>query len=397
MPGPLSGIKVIDLTRVSIAPGPWCTMLMSDLGADVLLVEQPALQESQTSSTDATNEARRKAGYETLGRNKRSIALNLKYPKAQEILRTLCQDADVFLEGFRPGVVQRLGCDYSTISELNPRIVYCSISGYGQDGPYRGLVGHDINYISTGGALSLVGQPGGPPVLPQNLIGDFAGGSLHAAVGILAALIARQETGRGQYIDISMTDCTTYLLASMIGNYSYDGVVPRGGETLVSGTTPFYNTYECEDGKYIGLGCIEPHFWEPLCRGLGREDFIPHQHNEAMYPEIFATFRRLFKSKSRDEWFDILFNVGNVAVSKVYGLDEVLRDPHMQARDMAVEVETLNGERVLQVGIGPKFSDTPGRVRSVAPVIGQETDQVLESLGYSVAETAQMRDQGAVG
>ena len=393
MPMALEGIKVIDLTRHS--PGPFCTMVLGDLGADVLRVEQPAQQGERSSPRD-TQQDRRAAAFNALNRNKRSIVLNLRHPEAQRVLHALCGDADVLVEGYRPGVVKRLGCDYETISALNPRIVYCSISGFGQTGPYQSLAGHDINYISVGDALGVIGFKDGPPAIPQNIIADYAAGGMHGAIGILGALMARERTGRGQYVDISMMYGVIYLMASMASEYFRNGTVPRRGETRLSGEVPYYGVYECGDGRYLSLGCIEPHFWEPLCRALGREEFIPHQHDEAKHPEIFAFFRETFKTRPRDEWVDFLSGAGDIAVARVYSIDEVFQDPQVQHREHPLLAGTLDGEPVRQPGIGPKLSDTPGSVRSLGPLTGEHTEEVLLGLGYTQEQVQGLMEQGAV-
>ena len=396
---PLDDIKVVDLTR--LAPGPFCTMILGDLGADVVRVEQAGggrfvrAQQARQGQADGSAQ-RRRAAFNPLDRNKRSIALDLKMPDAQQVLHRLCEDADVFVEGFRPGVVGRLSCDYETLSRINPRLVYCSISGYGQDGPYRDLVGHDINYISLGGALGMIGPEGGPPSIPYNILADYAAGGMHAALGIMAALMARQKTGSGQHVDISMTDGVAYLLAPIASAYFNGGTVPRPGEMTLSGGVPYYNVYECKDGKYLSLGCIEPWFWENLCRALGREDFIPIQFEEDRYPEVFDYFRETFKTRSRDDWWEHLRRAGDVAVGKVYSIDEMVQDPHLQHRGIVGEVGRVDGEAVRQVGVGPKLSKTPGAVRRLGPVTGQHTDELLEQIGYSPDEVASLRGQGAV-
>ncbi|HXH20836.1 MAG TPA: CaiB/BaiF CoA-transferase family protein [Dehalococcoidia bacterium] len=393
----LEGLKVLDLSR--LAPGPFCSMLLGDLGADVLLVEAPpeqlpGRQPGQGQRPPGAGQGRGQA-YNALGRNKRSIVLNLRSEEGREVFYKLARDADVVLEGFRPGVVSRLGVDYDTVSKINPRIIYCSLSGYGQTGPYNQLVGHDINYISIGGALGLIGWPDTPPAIPMNLLADFAGGGLHAAFAILAAVIAREKTGRGQYVDIAMSDGVLYLLASAISGYFASGNVPSRGATMLNGAAPHYNVYECADGKWLSLGSLEPHFWANLCKTVGREDFIPHQNDPAKRPEIAAYFKQTFKTKTRDEWFAIMQQT-DICVGPVYALDEALADPQNLARGMVVEVEHPDLGKVKQVGIGPKLSDTPGAVRSTAPAPGQHTDSVLASLGYSAAEIAALREKGAV-
>jgi crotonobetainyl-CoA:carnitine CoA-transferase CaiB-like acyl-CoA transferase len=333
--------------------------------------------------------------YNALGRNKRSMILNLRDDEAREVFYKLAESADVVVEGFRPGVVNRLGVDYETLRKKNERIVYCSLSGYGQTGPYAGLVGHDINYISIGGALGMTGWPDTPPAIPMNIIADFAGGGLHAAYAILAALLARERTGRGQYVDIAMSDGVLYLLAMSISTYYATGTAPKPGATILNGAAPLYNVYECADGGWISVGSLEPHFYANLCRALGREDFIGLQFDSSKRDEVFAHFRKEFKTKTRDEWFEVLKQT-DICVAPVYSLDEALADPHNLARDMVVEVDHPEAGKAKQVGIGPKFSETPGAVRSPAPAPGTHTDEVLASLGYDADRIAALRERGVV-
>ncbi|MCE2456528.1 MAG: CoA transferase [Dehalococcoidia bacterium] len=395
MPGALDGIKVVDLSRM--APGPFCTMALGDLGADVIRVEEPGGGRMARERAGDTDEAgvRRRAAFNALNRNKRSIALNLKHPDAQEVLHRLVTDADVFVEGFRPGVVSRLGCDYGALSEINPRLVYCSLSGYGQDGPYSNMVGHDINYISVGGALGVIGTDSGPPVIPYNIIADYAGGGLHAAMAILAALMARQHTGKGQYVDIAMSDGVTYMLASLLSEYFGTGVVPARGEMGLNGGAPYYNVYRCRDGRYISVGCIEPWFWSTLCRTLGREDLIEGQFDGDRSEFVKSELASVFAGKDRDEWWELLSVVDNIAVAKVSSLDEVVTDAQNLHREMVLEAGEIDGVTVRQVGIGPKLSDTPGSVRYLGSTVGQHTSEILGELGYSQEQVAGMRDSGA--
>src|SRR3990170_5987445 len=267
----LEGIRVLDLTR--LAPGPYCTMLLGDLGADVIVVEEPP---GVGRRFDA-GMSERATAFNALGRNKRSIGLNLKDERAREVFYRLAEKADVVLEGFRPGVVKRLGVDYETVSARNPRIVYCSLSGYGQTGPYAGLVGHDINYIGLGGALGAIGWPGTPPAIPLNVIADFAGGGLYAAFAILAAVIARQTTGRGQWVDMAMSDGVTSLLTFIAQQHFGAGHVVKPGVDLLNGGSPAYCVYETADGKWLSIGCLEPWFWSELCQALSCEEYTSHQ------------------------------------------------------------------------------------------------------------------------
>ncbi|MEX0683897.1 MAG: CaiB/BaiF CoA-transferase family protein [Dehalococcoidia bacterium] len=387
---PLEGIRVLDMS--GLAPGPYCTMLLGDLGADVIVIEAtPGAGRRMDMGQNA-----RTLAYDPLRRNKRSIGLNLKDPHAQEAFLRLAEGADVVIEGYRPGVVKRLGVDYEAVSKHNPRAVYCSLSGYGQTGPYSGLVGHDINYISLGGALGATGWPETPPAIPLNVIADFAGGGLYAAFAILTAIVAREKTGRGQYVDMAMSDGVTSLLAMSSGQFFGGGHVPQRGADFLNGGIPAYTVYECSDGKWLSIGSLEPWFWAETCKALGCDDFIPHQNNRDKFPEMFEWLRAKFKERTRDEWFEEL-RQRDICVGPVLALDEVFDNPHVQARNMVVEVQHPEFGPVKHVGIGPKFSETPGAIRSTAPARGEHTDEVLSEAGFSAEDIAALRETGAAG
>ena len=388
----LEGIKVLDFCRNT--PGMFCTMVLGDLGADVLMVERPmtgdrAEYEESLFGVKSLEDEQRRAAYNALQRNKQSIALNLKEPEARDVFYRLAESADVVVEGFRPGVVDRLGVGYQKISEINPRIVYCSISGYGQDGPYANMVGHDINYISLAGALGLIGHSEDQkPAIPLNLLADYAGGGLCGAVAVLAALLARQKTGRGQYLDIAMTEGVLYMLAGMISDLLAKGTVPGRGTTTLNGSAPYYNVYETKDGKHFTIAAIEPWFWRNLCTALGREDLADSRAADGdKKQEITDFLEQTFRTKTRDEWFDFLQDK-DISVGKVYSLDEVLSDPQLAHRGMLIEVETPNIPEgvVKQVGIPIHMSETPGRVRHAGSVTGQHTAEVLAGLDYTTAD-----------
>jgi len=395
--GPLDGVKVVDLSR--LAPGPYASMLMGDLGADVLLVEAPAGAimggGGGRGAADEAAAARRRAA-NPLPRNKRSIVVNLKSPEGVALVHELAKDADVFLEGFRPGVTDRLGVGYEAISKTNPRIVYASLSGYGQTGPYSQMVGHDINYISVGGALSAIGRPGQKLAIPQNTVADFAGGGLMTAFAIVSALYARDRIGRGQYLDMGMSDNVLYLLASQTGGVLAGGKSPAPGGEMLNGAAPHYNVYECADGKWLSIGSLEPQFWANLCKVVGREDMLDKEFDSSAHAEFQAHLDQFFKQKTRDQWFAELKEI-ELCVAPVLELAEALDDPHQQARGMTVQVQDPVAGEIRQVGIGPKFSETPGEVRTTAPTAGQHTDEVLAGLGYDAAKIASMREAGVVG
>lgn len=394
----LNGISVIELSR--LGPGPFCGMVLGDMGAEVVRVEEPTREplprSMRTPGVDPKKELARHSAFNAHNRNKKSIVLNLKEPAALTIIHKMVESTDILIEGYRPGVPKRLKIDYDTLKDINPGLIYCSISGFGQDGPYSSIPGHDLNYLAAAGAAALIGKKDGPPTVPFNLMGDYAGGSMQALVGILAALYHREQTGKGQYVDISMTDGVTYMLAATASDFFMRGTIPEREKHLLSGSTPAYNVYETKDGKYITIGCLEPHFWTNLCNAVGKEEFIPIEFDEKSFEKIFSEFKQIFLTKTRDEWFE-LFKDKNIAVSKVLEMDELSEDPQIKAREMVIEVGKFDGETIKQVGIGPKLSLSPGSVRSLGPTPGQHSDEIAKSLGYSEDEITDFRNQGAMG
>ena len=396
---PLAGIKVLDLTK--LAPGPFCTMILGDLGADVIKIEEPGpptgrrAEQAGKARTEGPGAAFSGSPFNALNRNKKSIGLNLKSGPGKEVFRRMVQRADVLVQEYRPGVAERLGIGYEQMSIRNDRLIYCAITGYGQDGPYRNLVGHDLNYIATAGVLSILGRAGQLPTIPHNLIADYAGGGMHAAIGILAALVARVQTGRGQYVDIAMMDGSMALMAQSFASFFANGRLPARGETPLDGAIPNYNVYETKDGKIITIGAIEPWFFANLCRALGREDLVEHEYNSAKRAEIHEFFRDTFRTRTRDEWFEILSRT-DICVGKMNTLDEVEADPQVQARKMIVELDAPDGRKVKQVGISVKLSETPGSIRSLAPALGQHTEEIMHGLGYSDEQIEKWRTDGSV-
>jgi alpha-methylacyl-CoA racemase len=397
--GPLDGIKVIDLTR--LAPGPFCTMILGDLGAEVIKVEEPGpptgrrAQQAGRAGAQMPVTGFGGSPFNALNRNKKSIGLNLKSQPGKEIYLRMAMRADVVVEEFRPGVAKRLGIDYETLSGRNKALIYCAVTGYGQDGPYRDVVGHDLNYIATAGALSLIGRKDQFPTIPLNLLADYAGGGMHGAIGILAALVARQKSGRGQYVDISMLDGTVALLAQSFSSFFAGAGIPKRGDTMLDGGIPNYNVYRTSDDKFITIGALEPWFFANLCRALGREEFIEHEFNPAKRAEIHAFFEGAFKTKTRDQWFEILTK-SDICVGRMLTLDEVGDDPQVKARKMIVELDAGDGRKVKQVGVSVKLSETPGSIRSLAPQLGQHSDEILADLGYSKTDIARWREEGAI-
>ena len=397
MAGALDGLTIIDLSR--FAPGFYVSQYFGDMGADVIKIDEPPPKGRRGGFTDRPLEYKdvkdvRGAALNTLERNKRRITLNLKDEAARGVFYRLVERADVVLEGNRPGVAKRLGVDYETCREINDRIIYCSLTGYGQDGPYEQRAGHDINYISTGGALGITGTANGAPAIPGNVIADYAGGSQFVIIGVLTALIARGTTGKGQFVDIAMTDGVFSLLTQFVQQYLNDGVTPQPGQTRLTGAEPHYSVYEAKDGRWIGIGANEPWFYANVCRLIGRGDLADCQHDLDRKEEIRQAFAEAFKTKTAQEWHDLLADE-DTCVTKVLDFGEVLRDPQLAHRGMVLDLEHPEAGKVKQVGFPVKLSATPGGIRRFAGLKGADTDAILAELGYSPEETARLRDSGA--
>lgn len=358
MARPLEGIKILELIRV--APGAFCTMMLADMGAEVLKIETPTTE----AATD-TETASRRAAFSFVNRNKLSMALNLKHPAGRDILHQIVQNADVLVEGFRPGVMTRLGGDYDTLSKINPRLIYCSLSGFGQDGPYRHDPAHDINYLSVGGVLNLIGQPDQPPAIPLNIVADYAGVSMHGVVGILLALMARQRTGRGQYVDVSYLDTTVSLLAAtpLLRDYFFNGNTCGRGKGALGGSYPYYTLYETADKRLLSVGCTEPWLWENFCKvirceALKRFTLQPDHHARVADHEALQAkqeVQKILRQKTRDAWFEYVKDK-NVCVGPVYTVEEMFQEPQVQARHMVVDVQDPRYGTVRQAGIAIKLS-----------------------------------------
>jgi len=389
---PLEGIKVIDLSR--LAPGPYCSMILGDLGADVLLVEAPEGATSSAKRPGSVEDEARRIAFDALRRNKRSIVVNLKSDRGRHILHQLAESADVLLEGFRPGVMARLGADYEALRKVNARLIYCSLSGYGQSGPYAQRVGHDINYIALAGMLGAIGTPE-KPAIPLNVVADFAGGGLMAAMAILAALLARHRTGRGQLVDIAMTDGVMYLMAMAISRTFAGEPAPVPHNNYLNGLLPQFDTYRCKDGRFISLGSLETKFWERLCELMECTQYSNRPFDPAIFPAVREHFRARFLTKTRDEWTELL-GEEEICYAPVLRLDEALNDPHNRARNMVEPVQDPRFGSVPQVGIGPKFSDTPGAIRTPSVQPGAHSAQVLTGLGYSHGDIQDLFHEGAV-
>ncbi|MGD8298229.1 MAG: CaiB/BaiF CoA-transferase family protein [Desulfobacterales bacterium] len=378
--GALSGITVIDLSR--LLPGPYCSMVLADHGARVIAVEDKRFLADELF-------------FNLINRNKEHMSLNLKTEKGKEIFFRLIQNADVLLEGFRPGVVDRLGVGYETVQKVNPKIIYCSITGYGQSGPFRDRAGHDANYLGYAGVLDLIGEADRPPSIPGVPIADMAGGSMNAAIGILLALFARQNTGKGQYIDISMTDGMVAFLPTAMFFRQLTGQEPVRADGLFSHRYACYNTYETADGRFLSIGAVEKRFWRQLCDLLGVPDYAELQYDDQHRIEIIDFMRQAFKQKTLNEW-NLVFGDKDICWGRVQSLSEVLEDPLFRQREMVVEIKGNDGKTSKALGVPVKLSDTPGAVRTPPVEFGESTSDILQELGYTPNEIKKFAEEGVV-
>jgi crotonobetainyl-CoA:carnitine CoA-transferase CaiB-like acyl-CoA transferase len=384
----LYGYRVLDLSR--LLPGPYCGMMLADLGADVIKIEEITGDPTRKSPPRATGKS---YAFEQVNRNKKSIALNLKDPDGRDVFLKLAQNADVILEQFRPGVMARLGIDYETIAAENPLIVYCSLTGFGQDGPHRDRSGHDLNYLALSGVLGLTTDERGRPVIPGVQVADLTGGMV-AAFGILAALLARRSTGRGQYVDVGMYDVMMSMLP-IPAAHQFGGIeLGVGGKYALSGAYPFYNIYETADGRYMTLGALEPKFWAGFCRRIGREDLVPRQFEDGEGRQaLFRELTKIFASRTQAEWIETMRDA-DACCEPVLSLDEAFSHAQCQARAMVQDAAGASSD-FKQLGFAYKLSDTPARLSAPAPALGQHTDEILTELGLSRAERERLYASGA--
>ncbi len=397
----LEGIKILDLTM--LFPGPFGTRYFSDFGADVIKIESRVRQDNaRMAPPHVTIPGTRKKDsylYHALNRNKRNISLNLKTDEGREIFYKLAESADVIVEQFRPGVVKNLGVDYETIAKINPRIIYCSITGYGQNGPYRDYAGHDLNYIGTSGVASVTrDRETKKPIVPGLQIGDMFGGGLHAVIGILIALVAREKTGKGQYIDVAMMDGTLGFLPMVYSSYLVDNVRQDPSRNMLSGGLPQYWIYKCKDGKYITVGALEPKFYMNLIKVMGVKEISREEaERSGKTPQdlMFEQFEKIFLTKDRDTWVKELRKV-DTCVAPMNELWEVEDDPQVKAREMVIDVPIGDGETMKQIGFPIKLSDTPAKFLFPGPPMGHHTKEILSELGYNDEEIKALKKKKVI-
>jgi alpha-methylacyl-CoA racemase len=381
--GPLDGIRIVEIA--GIGPGPYGAMLLADLGAEVIRIDRSASVNSMGVADPDSPPS------DVLGRGRRSLAVDLKHPDGVATVLDLIATADALVEGFRPGVMERLGLGPDVCLERNPRLVYGRMTGWGQDGPYAQAAGHDINYIALAGALEPLGRAGQPPTPPINLIGDFGGGGMLLAFGMCAALVEAGRSGKGQVIDAAMIDGAASLM-TMTWSFKHMGIWhdERGTNMLDTGAH-FYDTYETADGKYVSIGSIEPQFYAELLRLTGLEGAdLPRQMDRSAWPELKERFAEIFRQKTRDEWCEIMEHT-DVCFAPVLAMDEAPQHPHIAERETFTTYAGL-----VQPAPAPRFSRTPGAIERPPAHAGQHTDDVLADLGYDDARIAELRSAGAI-
>ncbi len=389
----LEGVTVLDLSRGY--PPAHSTMCLADFGARVIKIDSPEGNKMEKQSgIEPTDE--RYAAINRLNRNKETIILDLRSEEGLEVFYRLVKRADVLVEGFRPGAMKRLGADYDSLKEINSRLIYCSVAGYGSDGPYASLPGHDPCYLGVSGALSMVGPRGGAPCYPSNYIGDMGGAALHALAGILIALLARERTGRGQSIDIGYVDCVVSLMEYDILSYLYTGVLPRRGETFMTGSMAWSNTYKCADGEYLIVACGEPQFWKNLCRAIDRDDLLRyHGAREEEQEQGIRELSKVFLTRTRNEWWQFLKDK-DTCVAPVNTIKEALDDPQVRHRQMVLEHDHPTLGKVTQIGHPIKLSHTPAQTKHLGKVVGSDTRKIMEELGYGREEVSTLMQKGAI-
>ncbi|MFX1317208.1 MAG: CaiB/BaiF CoA transferase family protein [Promethearchaeota archaeon] len=401
---PLEGIVILDLTRM--LPGPYCSMILADLGAEVIRVEDPKYPYANPPPFFQKGRYRESSFNSILNRNKKSITLNLKKEKAREIFYKLVKKADVVLDTFRPKVINKLKIDYTTLSSINPSIICCSLTGYGQNGPYEQIAGHDLNYIGICGILDLnrerliLGQEDQErvPIVPGIQAADIGGG-LVSAIGILGAIIERENNSenKGQFIDISMTD-SVFSFMPMAAAYHFSKDLNDGVKTQnpLHGDFPFYSVYKTKDNKFLSVGVIEVKFWRDLCEGLGREDLKLKQTAQGKEKErVFKELQKEFRKRTQKEWIEIFKNL-DACVMPVKSFEEACEDPQIKARNMVIEIDHPKFGKIKNVASPIKYSRTPLKIKNLAPKVGQDTKEILKKLNYNDENISNFKKKGII-
>lgn len=388
---PLKGIRVLDLSRQ--LPGPLATQLLGDFGADVIKIEDTRSGDNFRAAAPLQNGIATR--HLMLNRNKRGLAVNLKADEGREIFLKLARESHVVLEQFRPGVMKRLGIDYEAVKAVNPGIVYCSLSGFGQDAPYRDLAAHDPNYLSLSGVLSLLGRRSGEPALSGPQLADITASHM-VTIGILIALRKAEASGIGDYIDISLFDSAFSLATTALATYFGSGSAPSRGEERHNGKYPWADIYETEDGKFITLCAIEEQFYRSLCLAVGHADWVGLQYaDDAKQEEIRAEFRKIFLTRTRDAWFELLKGK-DVCIGPVLSIDEAVQSAQVQRRNNIIVHRHAVAGDTYQLATPIRMRESPASIRGGAPGLGEHTAEILRSVGYGDADVERLRVKGVI-
>src|SRR5262245_36351640 len=380
--GPLAGYRIVEMA--GIGPAPFAAMLLADMGAEVIRVDRREAADLGLPGRDIK--------FDVLHRGRRSIAVDVKVEAGREVVKRLAAKADAIIEGFRPGVMERLGLDPDALLALNPKLVFGRMTGFGQDGPLAPAAGHDINYIALAGVLHAIGRKGEAPVPPLNLVGDFGGGGMFLAFGVVCALLEAQRSGRGQVVDAAMVDGSATLMALMFGLYAQGTWKDERGVNVLDTGAPWYDTYATKDGKWLAVGAIERRFYEAFIERLGlNPGDLPKQHDRNGWPELRRRFAERIAGRTRDEW-ERVFEGTDACVAPVLSLAEVARHPHNAARGAFLE-----RDGVLQPAPAPRFSRTVPKMGAPPRPAGADTDAVLSDFGFSTAEIAELKEAGVIG
>lgn len=380
---PLQDVRVLDLSR--LLPGPYCTMMLADFGAEVIKIEEPTVGDYARHMEPMLDE--NSALFHQVNRNKKSVCLDLKNSRDKEHFLQLVKQSDVVVESFRPGTMKRLGLDYNKLKEINPGIIYCAITGYGQTGPDSKLAGHDLNYISQTGLLDLFGKKGESPTVPAAQIADIGGGALPAVIGILLAVIEKNKSGKGQFVDISMTDGALSWLPILFSEYLATKKNLKRGEQALTGAKANYNVYETKDKRYLAVAAVEPKFWEVFCQTIGQDDFaFQINASQAEQTAMIQTIQQIIQAKTLEEWAAV-FADKEACVSAVLTFEEAMNHPQLNERDMFISFDQPETSHHTQLGIPIKLSETPGVMKTAAPKLGEHTNEILKSLkGVDIRE-----------
>jgi crotonobetainyl-CoA:carnitine CoA-transferase CaiB-like acyl-CoA transferase len=389
-PLPLTGVRVLDLSR--LLPGPFCSQILADFGAEVLKIEDPMAGDYIRWMPPMLDE--NSAFFYGVNRNKKSLKLNLKKEEGRKIFCKLLPEYDVVLESFRPGVMDKLGLGYETLKTINPRLIYCAITGYGQTGPYKNFAGHDLNFLNFAGISSLIGPKDNTPCIPGIQIADIGGGALWGVISILLALKAREVTGEGQMCDVSMLDGVFSWLAFSLPIFSTDGQVPVRGEGILNDGYACYHIYPTRDQKYVAIGAFEEKFWAEFCRRLDREAYIPNHLDPGSQETMIEDLNTLFQEKDQEHWIAV-FRDTDICFSPVLSFAEALDDPQILARDMLIKTQ-WQGKSLFLPGIPVKLSATPGEAKVEFANHGEQTQEILRHLGYGAEEIQALGEDGVV-